>query len=541
MAFVEVPEERKVSGLVFKDGNSRRFVSILGTHISHKGNLLDMTPIRRNDAVIDGWEITTAGWHYRIGQPNGKPSDGWVGFGGLEGKRWFYSRLVRVGYLHYPTRAWQDIGGAPSYVRANLSANAQTVDVGGVQIKAISDSEWRNIWATPGSGEVYLKWGIEGKRLKENIVLNEAARNWIVANRPPLTPVASTYFGFVFQLDVSDIPRMSKAGVLQDFDGDFDDDNGTSKLTIEDGVNEVLGFLPISKAYSQDLTTNIDLRKRIWKDLDGNVYLLVGAKVSDFNGMPAGDVVFDPTFQVQPDSSAGEDSRMSSVLPNSNFGTDTVLLASAGSSTSIIRFDLTSIPVGATITSAVLSVWSLVGGGGSAQTVDMYRVLPGRITWNESQVTWNEYKSGSAWFGGGGIGTLDIDTSGPIASVSVPVANGTQCDFVINVAQMQTILSSNAGMIFYQSSGDSSAFSSSDSGTVGVRPMLTLEYSVPASGDSGGNGGRRFRMRSEDELRYHDKTPIRKAVLNVRLASQGFHKDSHAVMAAEFRKKVENR
>lgn len=53
--------------------------------------------------------------------------------------------------------------------------------------------------------------------------------------------------------------------------------------------------------------------------------------------------------------------------------------------------------------------------------------------------------------------------------------------------------------------------------------------------------GARRRMRSEDELNYHKAAPLREATLNVRLASQNLHKDSHVVTAAEFKKKVENR
>lgn len=494
----ENPSLRTLNSVTFENGAKRVYQSVLGTPlIQPNRDFVDMTPVRRNDAVIDGWEITKSGWHYRIGRPSGKATDGWIGFGGLQGRRWIYYRLVRVGYLHYPTRAWQDVGGAPSYARAQLSSTPDAITLGpdgaaAVSVKAAAAVEWRNLWTTPGSGEVYAKWHVDGKRLKEDVVVNAAARTWIGANAPPLTAVASTYFGMVFQLDASDIPKVLKNGSLQDMtNGDFDDDDGASDIDLKDADDAFLAFMPISKAYSQDGQTSIPLRKRIWKDGDGNVYLIAGAKVADLNSLPAGDVVFDPTFSSQPDATAGEDANMKQATPTTNFPTDAFFQVGNGLNSAIVRFGLSSIPANAIITSAVMSVWSIVGGGGVAQVCDMYRVLPARTAWTETTVTWNEYTTGQAWFGGGGIGTLDIDTSAPIASVSIPVAAGTKCDFNISTSQMQSILANNGGMIFYQSAADSSAFSSSDDATPGLRPLLTISYNVTTYGSQ-----RRFFLRN---------------------------------------------
>jgi hypothetical protein len=66
MAFSEVTEKRKSSSLVFKDGDRFSFHSVLGTVLSHKGNLVDMTPVRRNDGVLDGWEVTTAEFRKKV-------------------------------------------------------------------------------------------------------------------------------------------------------------------------------------------------------------------------------------------------------------------------------------------------------------------------------------------------------------------------------------------------------------------------------------------------------------------------------------------
>lgn len=494
----ENPSLRTLNSVTFENGAKRVYQSVLGTPlIQPNRDFVDMTPVRRNDAVIDGWEVTKSGWHYRIGRPSGKATDGWIGFGGLQGRRWIYYRLVRVGYLHYPTRAWQDVGGAPSYARAQLSSTPDAITLGpdgaaAVSVKAAAAVEWRNLWTTPGSGEVYAKWHVDGKRLKEDVVVNAAARTWIGANAPPLTAVASTYFGMVFQLDASDIPKVLKNGSLQDMtNGDFDDDDGASDIDLKDADDAFLAFMPISRAFSQDGQTSIPLRKRIWKDGDGNVYLIAGAKVADLNSLPAGDVVFDPTFSSQPDATSGEDTKTVASLPTSNFGTLGNIQTAVGANTGLIRFDMSSIPSSAIVNSAVLSVWSLVGGGGSGATCDMYRILPARIGWSESQATWNEYSTGNAWFGGGGVGTLDIDTSGPIASVFIPASAGTKCDFNISLSGIASIRQNNAGMLFYSSVADDAAFSSSDDATPGLRPLLTISYNVTTYGSQ-----RRFFLRN---------------------------------------------
>lgn len=546
MAFTEVVEKRKSSGLVFKDGNRFSFHSVLGTVLSHKGSLVDMTPVRRNDGVLDGWEVTTAGWHYRIGKPNGNSTDGWVGFGGREGQHWIYSRLVRVGYLHYPTRAWQDVGGAPSYVRGDLSSTNDVVSVGPpgseVYVTALSSTEWRNLWTTPGSGEVYARWRVEGKKLKEEIVVNQAARTWVANNAPPATPAASTYFGFVFQLDVSDIPRIVKGGLVQDINGDFDDDDGSSNIDIETAAQELLGFLPISSAYSVDGTTQIKLRRRIWRDADTNVYLLVGAKVTDLSAI-SGDIVFDPTYQIKPDSSVGVDAQLSKGNPTTNFGTyqGSDLLTGANALQFLIKWDLSSL-IATSVESAVLDLTER--GVCNSGSCNVYSIKSANGGWTEAGATWNTTDGASAWAGSAGCSTsgTDYDPT-PVGSWTSTTAGGGGAVDSVTLAAT-TVLdwikspSNNYGLVGIGGpSSGGTLYASSDHATAAWRPKLTVAYSVTQEV----SGGVRRRMRSEDELNYHKATPLREATLNVRLSSQNFHKDSHVVTAAEFRKKVDNR
>jgi len=296
---------------------------------------IDATPVRVNNAALDGWRVTANGWHYALGEPGSGALaglDGVVGFGGRQGAHWLLSRLTRVGYLHWPTRAWQDVGGAPSYVRANLSSAVQTKRVGPpgaeVDYPISSLATWSRIWTTPGGGQLDIRWRVAGRDLKEEIVVNQAAREWIAANRPPTTPANETYFGFVFRIDPSDIPKWLKNGLLQDPAGDFDDGNG--RLEIRDALDRLLAFLPIDQAYSAPYARGAHtaardwrtLRKRIWRDPDGNTYLLVGALVTDLNSMNPGAITFDPTFTVAEtnEDGASEDTNENVLPSQGSFG-----------------------------------------------------------------------------------------------------------------------------------------------------------------------------------------------------------------------------
>jgi len=302
MAFVENIAKRTYSGRVYVDAGIKRasislarlhYESVLGSGV-HDAEI-NCDPVRVSNPVFDGWRITSNGWHFAVGQPVNK-SDGWVGFGGRKGQNWFQFRLHRIGYLHYPTRDWQDIGGAPDYDRANLSRSTQSITIGpnADPVNIGSQAEWRNLWSTPGGGECSVRWRVNGDGLKEDVVLNQSAREWIAANRPPETSVPETYFGFVFKLDWSEIPKIVKDSIEQSDSSDFGADGS---VELQDAADRLLAFLPIdyvSVGSGKD-AVKIPLKKRFWFD-GTNHYLLVGAKVADINNLPTGDLVFDPSI-----------------------------------------------------------------------------------------------------------------------------------------------------------------------------------------------------------------------------------------------------
>jgi len=317
MAWVERTDLRGLRSRTYQDtaDPNQRVLSVRLAPLHYEATIdsgvydaaIDATPVRVDNPQFDGWRITAAGWHYALGKDleNHGDVDGWIGFGGRQGAHWFKFRLLRVGYLHWPTRAWQDIGGAPIYDRADLSRETSTLTVGpnDDQVAVESGAAWRNIWITPGGGEVAVSWWANGERLKEEVTVNQAARTWVEANAPPETPASETWFGFVYRLDWSGVPKVLRDGVEQDTDGDFADDG--EAIELRDATDRLLAFMPIGAVWTSDFEISAPLRKRFYRD-GSDYYLAVGVRCGTLAGLPDGDLVFDPTENMQVSASSDD-------------------------------------------------------------------------------------------------------------------------------------------------------------------------------------------------------------------------------------------
>ena len=269
---------------------------------------IDMTPQR----VGPGWQITANAWYFRL------DDNGWVSFGGRGGQHWLRFRLLRLGYFDNPAgtphlaNSFHAIGGAPTYDPAYLSRTLHARPPGpdGVAQVVATTIAWEDLWPALPSGAIAARWQLDGARLKETITIDQAARDWLAANRPPgyfSLPVAGTYFGLVFQVDWADVPKRLVNGIERQTDDDFNDDDGAIEL--RDAADALLGVLPVDAVAVPTGERGSDpaarLRKRFWRDGDGNTYLAVGLPVAALNALPAGDLVFDPT--VTPDITANSE------------------------------------------------------------------------------------------------------------------------------------------------------------------------------------------------------------------------------------------
>jgi hypothetical protein len=464
-------------------------------------NEVDLTPVRVNNDQLDGWAVTANGYHYALGQPAGK-ADGWVGFGGRQGQHWLLYRLLRVGYLHWPTRAWQDVGGPPTYDRARLDYETRALTIGPPSaqraLNALTSVAWQGIWETPGGGRLDITWRVEGRHLKEEIKIDQTARQWIAANSPPTTPPAGTWFGFVFRLDVSDVPRWVKAQVVQDISGDFDDADGVP-IALQDTAGRLLAFLPIGAARSEPYLDGegnpmqdvVPLRTRIWRDPDGSHYLLVGARVPDLAALHEGGIIFDPTLELQPDSE-GLDTYVASGAVNNNYGA-AVALRTTDTQKTLIEFDLSGITADATCNSATLSMWSI--NSFTEVTFNIHEIAAANGDWVEGTKTgaleagsscWN-YKIAPTdnWAGSVGLSTEGTDYGADvIGTITYPdEAADTEAQSSLDITAVEGWFgetNTNYGILLIGSGGSDRSWHSSDGETAGYRPKLVVDYTTAA-------------------------------------------------------------
>lgn len=190
---------------------------------------------------------------------------------------------------------------------------------------------------------------------------------------------------------------------------------------------------------------------------------------------------------LQPDGTAGVDAYISALNPTTNYETDQGLFVGEMNSgvgdirSSLLKFDLSSIPANAVINSAVLSLWLALDESDNARTARVYRQ---KRAWVESQVTWNVYSTGNSWQTAGGVGSDDIDlVSIGSHAFSASEANGEK-QFLLTAAAVEEWVSgafANNGLIIVMDtqSDDGYQFRSSDYVAFPAnRPQLAINYTT---------------------------------------------------------------
>ena len=192
-----------------------------------------------------------------------------------------------------------------------------------------------------------------------------------------------------------------------------------------------------------------------------------------------------PTLTVQPTS---KDTFLSEGLPSSNYGGSTFIQVRNWNEDIrriILEFDISSLPSGATINSATLSLnyYAYDVTDPNGYTIWAYKLS--RTDWVESEATWQRYKSGSNWTSGGG----DYVTSSPAGgSTTFPSSYGWMSWNVLAIVQDAYNASRAAEILLKFSSetaeGASSSlasFRSKEYATSADRPKLVIDYTEVAA------------------------------------------------------------
>jgi fibronectin-binding autotransporter adhesin len=175
---------------------------------------------------------------------------------------------------------------------------------------------------------------------------------------------------------------------------------------------------------------------------------------------------------------------------NNNDGNGTDIGVYQARDRSLIQFDISALPIGATVTGATLTLTAssnVYGGNPNGETMSVYRLTQ---AWTEGGVTWNTFDGSNAWTTAGG----DYAGTAYASSTANPSPGQT---ITLNVTTLAnewfTGAQANKGLIIINSGNTNGIhFQSSESGNVAARPILATTFSTPTAAPSGAfvwNGG----------------------------------------------------
>lgn len=292
-------------------------------------------------------------------------------------------------------------------------------------------------------------------------------------------------------------------------DGGFAFPVGLTGLTRSGGQIKADGVtvMRLRKPNVYDADNPMDVRPvaHRFMQIGGQWYVLF--TLPDLAGMAR--PVVDPTLELQPDATAGIDTWLSgySGAEDSSSGISVNLMIGeldgyVGYITrALIKFDLSSLPTDAVISSATLSLYC---GEDYSTNVRTFRVYRQKRAWVEgvneepstSGATWNNYEAAgpTAWQTAGGFGADDCEqTDIGTREFGAAEATGEFKDFSLTPITKAGLDLGNGWMVKADTETDDGyKFDSSDSVTEARRPKLVIEYTadieVAASGRAESEG-----------------------------------------------------
>ncbi len=182
---------------------------------------------------------------------------------------------------------------------------------------------------------------------------------------------------------------------------------------------------------------------------------------------------------------ATADSNINAASPSSNYGTvaevNIVRGGTASSERALFLFDFSPIPSGVTIKSAALEL-TIVNNPGLDKTIAVHRVAQtSNRSWVESQVTWQEYETGSSWTAPGGD-FVATPTDTELVSGSAVATSVVTFQVLSDAQSFYTTPSTNFGWLIKDSlepaasTGEHVFFATRENATADYAPKLVLEY-----------------------------------------------------------------
>lgn len=498
MAYTEITNRRTRTATHWLDSLTGQslFETCLGTRLYYGGglaNTVDMRPRYVSNTFMDGWYADSNDYHFGIGKfASLGEDDGWIGFGGREGSNYQFQRLVDFGYMHIPSegaKAFTSKAGSLDYNRGNLQLGGsrdQFIELlTGQQVHVLSHYEWSGVL-----DRVDLRFQTEGGKLKTLAAVSPSKRDELLNDPPPIGQQDRSGVYALFELESSGgSTHFYKNGGL--LSGDYDDEDGIIEQRTLQG--EFISRMKRDTAFVKHVennspkTTFVPLVKRFFTQ--GNKrYLAVGMTWADFVNLPAGEVVFDPTFDTQPAEAAANDTYINANAPTVNYDTDFNLKTGQGNTgefyRTLLKFDCSSIPAGSTVNSAIKKLHYGYADNPASRPHSAYPVI--RV-WVEAQATWNVYATASNWGTAGCANTTTDRSATAMATWVQPGSFPVNMDITLDNAIVATWCGvANNGMLLRMDSeattNTKSEWGNARDGTAANRPRLVVDYTEAAAG-----------------------------------------------------------
>ena len=272
---------------------------------------VDFQPKKISSTDFEGWEVLRNGWHLRLGKDIQRNEDGWVGFGGLYGENWFKYRLSGIGWYDQNEAQWQDLLGPPEFNRNDLHFQTRDRYISTTKESIVSDLEinWKRLWPVLSDGEIFVRWLASPNGLKEDVIIEASARQEILklaeANQQSgLT--SENQFGFIFEVDMDDIPQIYQDNLQLEIENNTFIDGRS--LAFRDDEDKLIAFLPVEDLIVKD--NGVELHRQRLNNYffynGGRLNLFVGISYEDLQKLPPGDLIFDPTLNLQVNAGAND-------------------------------------------------------------------------------------------------------------------------------------------------------------------------------------------------------------------------------------------
>lgn len=185
------------------------------------------------------------------------------------------------------------------------------------------------------------------------------------------------------------------------------------------------------------------------------------------------------------DKTTSQDTFLRSDVPDFNYGGYATLFI-RNNWTSLLKFDLSGIPASATCDSATLTLYTgdvLAG----EKTNQVFVMAAANRTWTEGGATWNTKDGSNAWAGdatakGCTVSGTDYDATvlGSFVSAASE-AVGTEHAVTLTAATVEEFFGGDLHLVIRGTGTGQATVCSSDHGTEGYRPVLTILYTEAAA------------------------------------------------------------